>query len=181
MQKYQDVAMVSAGGTMQPLAGASVAVVAAGTTTASTLYSDNSGTALANPFTTGTDGRFAFYATNGRYTITITKAGFSTTTITDVSLYDRFDTVGTNVIASATALVLATDRDVMQVSGTTTITSISTATKGRVITLVFQDALTFTDGSNLKLAGNFSTSADDCITLVCADGINWTEVARSAN
>jgi hypothetical protein len=51
---------------------------------------------------------------------------------------------------------------------------------GQMVTLVFAGALTFTDGSNLKLAGNFGTSADDTITLVC-DGTNWYEVTRSAN
>jgi hypothetical protein len=40
--------------------------------------------------------------------------------------------------------------------------------------------LTFTDGNNLKIAGNFVTSADDTITLVC-DGTNWFETCRSAN
>ena len=37
-----------------------------------------------------------------------------------------------------------------------------------------------TDGSNLKLAGNFVTTADDVITLVC-DGTNWFEMSRSVN
>jgi hypothetical protein len=51
---------------------------------------------------------------------------------------------------------------------------------GANVTLVFADALTVTDGSNLRLNGNFTTSADDTLTLVC-DGTNWYEVARSAN
>ena len=37
-----------------------------------------------------------------------------------------------------------------------------------------------TVGSNLKLKGNFVTTADDCLTLAC-DGTNWYEMARSAN
>ena len=40
--------------------------------------------------------------------------------------------------------------------------------------------LTFTDGSNLKLAGNFVTTADDTITLAY-DGTNWYEICRSVN
>ena len=51
---------------------------------------------------------------------------------------------------------------------------------GRQIVLQFLDIVTFTDGSNLKLAGNFVTSADDTIALVC-DGTDWFEVSRSAN
>lgn len=67
------------------------------------------------------------------------------------------------------------------ISGTTNITSIvATGWTGRTVTLVFQDVLTFTDGSNLKLAGNLVTSADDTITLFC-DGTNWFETGRSVN
>ena len=181
MQKYQDVALVTVGGVTAPLVGASVTVSPAGLTTASTIYSDNGVTATANPITTGSTGRFSFYASNARYDLLISKAGYSDIHVYDVLMYDPLDTYGTNVIASATSLVLLTDRDVMLVSGTTTITSISTATRGRTITLVFQGSLTFTDGSNLKLAGNLSATADDSITLTCADGVSWFEVARSVN
>jgi hypothetical protein len=48
------------------------------------------------------------------------------------------------------------------------------------VALQFSGALTFTDGSNLKLAGNFVTTADDTITLV-SDGTNWNEMARAVN
>lgn len=88
---------------------------------------------------------------------------------------------GGGAVASATALPLPTGR-VFHVTGTTNITSI-TATNlasGVVITLIFDDILTFTDGNNLKLAGNFVTSADDTITLAY-DGTNFYEIARSVN
>ena len=48
------------------------------------------------------------------------------------------------------------------------------------MTLVFDGILTFTDGNNLKLAGNLVTSADASITLVC-DGANWYEKGRGVN
>lgn len=68
------------------------------------------------------------------------------------------------------------------ITGTTNITSIAAADSiaGRFIVLQFDGALTFTDGNNLKLAGNFVTTADDTITLIC-DGTNWHEISRSAN
>ena len=66
------------------------------------------------------------------------------------------------------------------VSGTTTITSVTAAQAGRLVTLQFSGILTFTDGSNLKLNGNFVTTADDTITLI-SDGTNWFEVSRSVN
>ena len=88
---------------------------------------------------------------------------------------------GGAAVASATALPLPTGR-VFHVTGTTTITSITSTdfAAGAVITLIFDGILTFTDGSNLKLNGNFVTSADDTITLVY-DGSNWYEMCRSAN
>ena len=88
-----------------------------------------------------------------------------------------------NGVASATSITLPTWTDTIIVTGTTNITSIASASnhRNRTVTLVFQGILTFTDGNNLKLAGNFVTSADDTITLTCADGTNWYEVCRSVN
>lgn len=83
-------------------------------------------------------------------------------------------------VASAAALVPT--GNVFHVTGTTTVTSITSTgiLAGSRITIIFDGVLTFTDGSNLKLAGDFTTSAADSITLVY-DGTNWHEVARSAN
>lgn len=85
------------------------------------------------------------------------------------------------VVASAGALVIPGTMDIVVVTGTTNITSIDgSGQRGRKVTLIFTGALTVTDGSNLKLNGNFVTTADDTLTLVY-DGANWFEVARSAN
>lgn len=68
------------------------------------------------------------------------------------------------------------------VTGNTNITSI-TATgcvKGTKLTLIFDGTPTFTDGSNLKLAGNLVATADDTITLVY-DGTNFYEIGRAVN
>jgi hypothetical protein len=87
---------------------------------------------------------------------------------------------GANV-SSAAALPLPTGR-VFHVTGTTSITSITSTNfaSGVCITLIFDNALTFTDGGNLRLAGNFVTTADDTISL-CYDGTNWFETGRSVN
>ena len=93
---------------------------------------------------------------------------------------------GTQALTSATALLLPALGSVFTVSGVTTITSIAAADTyksnwdGREIILIFQGILTFTDGSNLKLAGDFVTTADDTIKLIC-DGTNWFEICRSVN
>lgn len=84
-------------------------------------------------------------------------------------------------IASAATLTLPPRADVIKVTGTTTVTSVSASGQnGRRATLIFAGILTFTDGSNLVLNGNFVTSGDDTITIVC-DGSSWYEESRSAN
>lgn len=89
--------------------------------------------------------------------------------------------VGPPSVASAAALTLPRGADAVTVTGTTGITSIPAAGNARrTVQLIFAAALTVTDGSNLKLAGNFTTTADDVLTLYC-DGANWFEVARSVN
>lgn len=86
---------------------------------------------------------------------------------------------GTDVASTAT--ITATG-NLFHVTGTTNITSVSGSgiAAGTRITIIFDGVLTFTDGSNLKLAGNFVTTADDTITLAY-DGTNWYEICRSTN
>ena len=99
-----------------------------------------------------------------------------TTTITNRRGVYSFSTV-----ASAANIVIPMGVRTAVISGTTNITSITAAGhEGEEITLVFQDVLTFTDGSNLKLAGNLVTTADDTITL-WSDGVNFYEKGRSTN
>lgn len=84
--------------------------------------------------------------------------------------------------ASATTTTLPAG-NVFHITGTTDITTLNTCdatNQGRTVVLIFDGVLTFTDGNNLKLAGNFVTTADDTMTLSC-DGTNWYEQARSVN
>lgn len=86
---------------------------------------------------------------------------------------------GANVASASTITPLG---NLFHVTGTTSITSVSGTgiTAGTTITIIFDGILTFTDGSNLKLAGNFTTAADATITLTY-DGTNWYEMMRSTN
>ena len=102
----------------------------------------------------------------------MTIVGLGITPVSEAGLY--------GTVASAAALTLPSGATVVQVTGTTSITSITAQTAGRRVTLIFTGILTVTDGSNLKLATNFVTTADDTITLV-SDGTNWYEEARSVN
>lgn len=86
-------------------------------------------------------------------------------------------------VASAAALPAPTGR-VFHVTGTTTITSITSTNfqSGTVITMIFDASLTVTHGGNIILAGaaNFSATANDTLTMAY-DGTNWYEVCRSVN
>lgn len=81
MQQYTDCVQTRAG---TAVAGASVLVKTLAGVTA-TIYSDNGVTTQANPITTDSNGRFAFYAADGRYSLTISKTGvIDTQTLTDI-------------------------------------------------------------------------------------------------
>jgi len=87
---------------------------------------------------------------------------------------------GLGTVASAATITIPDGVSAVNVTGSTNITSVAASAPGRIVTLIFADILVFTDGSNLKLAGNFTTSDDDTVTIVC-DGTNWHECSRSTN
>jgi hypothetical protein len=80
-------------------------------------------------------------------------------------------------VASAATITAPYGAKVVNVTGSTTITSIAAnqTHAGRVVTFKWATGATFdmTDGSNLKLAASITTAdADDAVTLIC-DGTNW--------
>lgn len=81
-------------------------------------------------------------------------------------------------VASATTTTLGTDGNFFDITGTTGITSIAAMTAGLIVFLQFDGVVTVTDGSNLKLNGNFTSAAGDSLTLI-SDGTNWWEIARN--
>lgn len=83
-------------------------------------------------------------------------------------------------VASASTLTPPAIGNVISVTGTTTINNVQVSRVGRIITLLFTDSVTVNDTGNLKLAGAFSATADDTLTLVY-DGSYWLEISRSAN
>jgi len=61
------------------------------------------------------------------------------------------------------------------------ITTLTGGTAGQTITIIGGDSdCSITDGSNLKLAGNWAANPDDTIQLIY-DGTNWYELTRSDN
>jgi hypothetical protein len=88
---------------------------------------------------------------------------------------------GGAAVASASALPVPTGA-FYHITGTTTVTSqtLTGIGHGTCFTLVFDAAVTVTDGSNLKLNGNFAADADDTLGL-CCDSTNCYETHRSPN
>lgn len=74
-----------------------------------TIYSDNaaSPTVKTNPIVVGSDGRFFFYARNGRYQINLLKAGIFAKSLVDISLTDvAWLSVSTGAQASVAAATI---------------------------------------------------------------------------
>ena len=83
-------------------------------------------------------------------------------------------------VASAATITPPRER-LVSVTGTTDISSITPHEGGYVMALTFAGVLKIVDGAgNLRLAGDFTTTGGDVLTLV-SDGTNWYEVARSVN
>ncbi|MCR9093460.1 MAG: hypothetical protein NXI30_04530 [bacterium] len=84
-------------------------------------------------------------------------------------------------VASASTIAIPYGRGNVRVTGTTNVNNVTAGFDGQSVRLCFAASLTVADGTgNLRLAGNFSATADDVLELVC-DGTNWIEVSRSAN
>lgn len=101
MSHHRGVARDDAGNS---ISGASVTVYAAGTTTASTIYSEGTLTSTeSNPFTTGDDGVYEFWADPGIYDLRIAKAGFTTTTLENQILGHTIGTLEEQTTSGAVA------------------------------------------------------------------------------
>lgn len=116
-----------------------------------------------------------------KYTIqNVTLSG----TITNLGIPKRISGVVSDVsktVASANTLNLPPFGEFYNITGTTNIGGITATWAGHTITLKFNSSLTVVDDAqNLRLAGNFSASANSTLTLIC-DGAEWFEVSRSVN
>lgn len=123
MIKWQDTVLVSGGGA---LAGASVYVYLHGTTTLATIYSDNGVTTQTNPLTTSATGFYSFYAADGRYDLSIQKTGYTTVTITDISVDDAADASAIN--ATTLTATTGTINTLNSTNGTVTTLNSTTGT-----------------------------------------------------
>ena len=115
MQKFGAVVQDTAGNV---LASTTVTVYKAGTVSVASIYSNNTGSSKANPFTNDADGSYEFYAPNGRYDIVLAKTGYSfpAANTSDV-LFDDQQTMIDVAISGTTNDLVAPIQDVWRVTG----------------------------------------------------------------
>ncbi len=85
MEHREDFVFGQRGSTLKALAGASVTVYYAGTTTLATIYSDKTGTPKANPITCDSSGKYDYWGA-GYYKEVASISGYSPTTKDDINL-----------------------------------------------------------------------------------------------
>jgi hypothetical protein len=85
-------------------------------------------------------------------------------------------------VPSATTVALPISGNAFLITGTTDIFYMTGGWPGRIVVLKFNGVLTVSDATtSFQLAGNFTTSADDTLTLVAISNTQWVEVTRSIN
>jgi len=118
MQKFTDLVLGQNGQAITPIIGASVAVYTYPGNVLAPLFSDNGVTATANPLTTDQNGRFSFYAANGRYSMVVSYLNVSYT-LQDVPLED--DPATPQPIVATTLQVTDTTNSTSPTTGAETI------------------------------------------------------------
>ena len=114
MEHFSNVAQDQNG---RAIVGATITIYNANTTTLSQIYSDNGVTLKSNPFTTGLDGVYDFYAADGLYDIKITKTGYpatywDATKLKGMALFDPINVAGKAIILNnqtGTSYTIAND------------------------------------------------------------------------
>ena len=186
MQQFKD-SVLSPGG--QPISGATVTVTKAAGGAASLYSGDGTGALGSNVLTTGADGAYAFYAANGRYTLSIAASGYSTTT-RDVILRDPGDEGEAVFIAApprdgsgdATAALQAAIGDALHVyigGGIYNLTAPLYGRDGQTITLAADAVLSWASASagaaGIVVAGTASASV--ALTADAAAGATEIDLA----
>lgn len=161
-----------------------------------TIFSDNSGTPLANPFTAQTGGQWMFYAANGHYDVTLSGAGMSSpVTYSDILLSDPANQSAaipcSTLSFTATPAFLATNNICYQMTLTGNITSSTitgTPANGNLLAFSFvQDA---TGGRTIAFPTNFVIPTVFSLDLAPLhpnyltfkfDGTNWTFLTNSGS
>lgn len=134
MQKYQNVVERITQDGVKPVVGAFVAVQSFPGGVASTIYSDNGVTPASNPLITDDEGRFAFYAADGRYQLAVSGPLINTYTETDILLEDPVDPQ-TLTLAQQIALARAAGQFMVLEHNTTFVTAPADTNDNTLLTI----------------------------------------------
>jgi hypothetical protein len=94
----------------------------------------------------------------------------------------NYDALASASVASASSITIPSTIDYVVISGTTTINEIRPTWPGHKVSLRFTAALTVADDAgNLRLVGNYVTTGNSILTLVCEANGDWREVARATS
>lgn len=188
---FQDSVFDIAG---RPVAGATVTVNLANTSTLAAIFSTPGAASLSNPTATDSQGNFVFYAEPGTYDVVISGIGITTTTIQDVGIFANRSFLFTGVTAEPTNCSTGTlyfdtalgivsicgsifyDADKIQAAG---------VSQAGVVTAGNQ---TFGDGSTVKTTGVWNAAtgfrvggAAVASTFLVGDGTNYIPNAALAD
>ncbi len=161
-----------------PAASGTATVYQSGTSTLVTIYSDAACTTPAsNPITADDNGQVTFYVL-GQYNLRVLLKTSDGTTIDDIDpVYPVPANVkGADIASASTINLAAATGDFVDVTGTTTITSLGAAGTAVEKTVRFTGALTLThNASSLILPGvaNITTAANDVAKFRWLSGSNW--------
>ncbi len=175
----------------ESFASCTVTIYDVGTLDLASIFSDDSGTVKANPFTASSTGFWFFLADDARYDLRFSGGGISTPfTIGDILLDDTKNDVTTivSVASSATPTFDASLGTIYTNTLTANVTSstISNPVTGQRITLYLaQDGTggwTFAWPANVQLRKGGYTISDDASAVstiaLYYDGTNWRELNR---
>lgn len=162
MQKYTDLVLGQNGQTLLPVSGASVLVLAYPSGSPAQIYSDNGVTITPNPLTTDLNGRYSFYAANGRYSIQVTYGSLNYT-IQDFPLEDDPANGNTTVITGGSIDNTPIGATTPSTGSFTTLNSTGGALNGTI-------------GATTPAAGTFTSLTAASLTLA---SINNTPIGNT--
>ena len=176
----------------ESFASCTITVYDVGTLDIASIFSDDSGTVKANPFTASATGFWFFLADDARYDLRFSGGGISTPfTIGDILLDDTKTDVTVSVASSATPIFDASLGSIFTNTLTANITSstISNPFTGQRITIYFaQDGtggwtVAWPANVQLRKAGYVVSSDASAVSVIKLyyDGTNWREIGRDAD
>jgi hypothetical protein len=159
-----------------------------------TIYSDNAGTILANPFTASVAGHWQWYADNGHYDV-LTSGGTpqampSSFTYSDIILDDTAQNstsvCGLSFASNINFTAVACSDFTLTLTGNVTSSSVTSAVTGQQLAIsICQDGTggrTFSWPANFTRPPPISATAGTCTnTTFFFDGINWRLMSASGD